>query len=272
MPLPEGYSPTEHFQDTVKRLYNRDVRDWFSDISTEELDISTPRQSLRTACTHQDEDSLLMTLGRMWLFESAIREKFSYRGVGTSDKPAHVLRRGKPKINLYFLEDLQDVEAGYAPVQGLIGFRLMDETAETLTEAKLQTLANRIRTEFAVGSGYVWRKGKLMVTYTEWEKGYQLQILCRDTAAGRNLIGKVLDIQQHTPQWEFSHVKENQSSTQAYPTIPPQDYILGELRRLPRRRPIADVRFQWATLELGAIPNPICLVDRSGTWPNVVAA
>ena len=41
----------------------------------------------------------------------------------------------------------------------------------------------------------------------------------------------------------------------------------GEIRRQPRRRPIADVRFQLARMDVVGVPAPIILVDRSGTYP-----
>ena len=266
MTLPDNFQPSEHFQDVAKRLYNRDVREWFSDITADEIE--TSRGSLRQACTHMEDDSLILTVGRMMLFENTIRSRFSHRGTGQTTYSPRVIRRNKPKVLLYFLEDYQDVEADYAPVAGEIGFRLMDETEDTLTESRLTLIAQKVKTEFGASGGYVWRKGKVRASYSDWDKGYQFQLLCRNESDARTLIGKVLDIQGHTPDWENLNISENSEPASAYPTIPEQGRILGELRRLPRRRPIADVRFQYASVKLKGIQNSIALYDRSRTWAN----
>ena len=237
MTLPDNFQPAEHFQDVAKRIYNRDVREWFSDITADEIE--TSRGSMRQACTHMEDDSLLLTVGRMLLFENTIRARFAHRGTGQTSYAPQTLRRNKPKVLLYFLEDYQDVDADYAPVSGEIGFRFMDETEESLTEAKLTSIAQKVKTEFGAAGGYVWRKGKLMASYSDWDKGYQFQILCRNETDAKTLINKVLDIQNHTPDWSHLNISENSNSTAAYPTLPKTERILGETRRLPRRRPIA---------------------------------
>jgi hypothetical protein len=273
MPLPQGFSATEHWQDTIARIYNKEIREWFSDITTDDLATDTARNSLRTACLHQENDSVSLTLGRMMLFEKFVGERWRGLALATSSgsaSPHSVYRRNKPRVVLFFLEDLDDVDPDYAPVSGEIGFRLMDETAATLTQSKMLQLANRIRTEFAQNGGYVWRKGKDMASYTDWEKGYQLQVLCRNRNEAKALIDKVLDVRSDSPDWEYLNYSENDQPTQAFPTVPPNQSVGGELRRMSRRRPIASVRFQFAKLELEGFPNPIILFDRSGAYPNAL--
>lgn len=272
MSLPNNFSPSEHFQDVARRVLNPNVRDWFGEITADEDGIASSRSSLRTACTHLDNDSLLLTVGRMLLFEATIRERQSARGTGTTDRAPHVLRKSKPKLKLFFLEDIEDIEPGYSPVTGEISFRLMGESSAALTPGDAITYANRVKTQFANGGGLIWRKGKLMISYSDWEKGYQLQLLCRDKAEGRSLINKVLEIQGHTPDWSFMNVSENEEPSSAFPTVPDREVIFGQTRRLPRRRPIASVRFQYAVIEMHGLSNPVCLVDRSGTFPEPVVS
>lgn len=273
MTLPEGFSHAEHLQDTLRRTFKREVRDWFREVDLDDVDITTARGSLATACDHQDEDSLLMTLGRVLLFET-LRGRFAERLVGSSGDVGHtsyrtdVRRRTRPKIKLYFLEDQGDVEPGYAPVDGQITFRLMDYTPGTLTPAIAQTIAQRIKSNFATGNGFVWRKGRNMYSYSDWAKGYQLQLLCRSDSDARQVVDAVLDIQNHTPDWTYFNEKVNADPAGAYPTIPDIDRAYGEQRRQPRRRPVANVRFQYASLEVLGVPNPVILVDRTGVLPN----
>lgn len=262
-------SPAEHLQSTLRRYYNREVREWFDDVDLDDLDINVPRQSMALACKHLDEDSFLQTLSRQIFFES-IRNRYAIalKGVGETTFREVVRRKTHPKITLSFLEDLSDVADGYAPVDGQISVRLMNHNQSTITESIARTYATRIRSAFAAGNGFVWKKGKVMCTYTEWEKGYQLQLLCRNESEGRRVTEQVLDIQNDSPEWSFFNVKENAEPSQAYPTVPDRDRAYGEIRRQPRRRPIADVRFQLAQLHVIGVPAPIILVDRTGTFPR----
>ena len=274
MTLPDGFIPTEHFQSVIRRVYNDDVRDWFRDLGGDEWDpdIQTSRASMRLACTHDDGDSIIMTVGRMNLFDNVVRRFDTQFPSAESDKSHRVLREGRPRIILHFWEDIADVEPGYTPIRARISFRLMDQTATTITQAEVSTYAHRIKANFATGPGYVWRKGKLMVSYSDWSSGYQLQLLCRDKSEGRQLISEVLGIQNHVPDWANMNTIENEEPTQSYPTLPPTERILGETVRLPRRRPIADVRFQYASLSIEALNKNVILVDRTGLLQNPVAS
>lgn len=269
MALPDNFSPVEHFQDTIKRTYNKEVREWFSDFDNDELGIDTPRASLRTACTHQEDDSLPVTLGRMQFFDMVVARKFSSLGSAAEKSPPYsVNRRQKPQIKLFFLEDFDDAELGYRRVEGSISFRLMNQTVQTLSNAEATQYAQRVKTAFGSGGGFVWQKGKILASYSDWEKGYQLQLLVRTEAEAKRVVEQVLDIQQHTPDWEYLEYKTADQPSQAYPTLPPTQSIMGKSRRLARRRPTAKVRFQHATLFLAGLPNPIALFDRSGTYPD----
>jgi hypothetical protein len=272
MPLPDNFSASEHLQDLIKKYMNREVREFFQDLGGEdwEPDISTTRGNLRYGCTHQDPDSLSMTLLRWMLFNHIRTLKFQQPFYGIPVAGYHEARKFKPQVQLYFQEDEGDVEPGYGPVTGQITFRLMNYTESTINPTVAQSLANRINSEFAIGGGYVWRKGKVMFTYTDREKGYKLQLLCRTESEGVQLVNKVLDANNDTPDWTKSNVSENQQPAQAFPTIPELDLIYGESRRRPRRRPIADVRFQFAILNVHGLVNPVPLVDRSGIWPNAL--
>ncbi|MEM9448377.1 MAG: hypothetical protein AAGA75_07570 [Cyanobacteria bacterium P01_E01_bin.6] len=263
-------APKEGLQSTIFRIYNKNIREWFRDlrdIPTSDLDLQVPRQAALSACTHADDDSMVVTLARMLLFNE-LRGRFTTQETGITNRSPTVIRRTKPQVLLFFQEDNGDIEEGFQPVTGRIAFRLMDETTDTMTNAKAIALANRVKTEFNGASEQIWRKGRMMVTYADWERGYQLQLLCRDLPEGKNIIGKILDLQNHTPNWEYLNYSQNDEPSQAFPPLPPTDSILGEVRRLPRRRPIANVRFQYAILNLHGLPSPVCLVDRSTTWPN----
>lgn len=274
MALPDNFSEAEHLQDLFRRYANRQVREFFSDLGGEDWDpdIGTTRGSLRHGSTHKDEDSLPMTLLRWELFNYVRRLKFDVPMIGIPVTTFNSERKYKPQIILVFQEDFGDVEPSFQPVSGRISFRLMGHESDTITPTIAQTFANRIRTNFQNGGGYVWRKGRTMHAYTDWDKGYQLQILARSSANAIDLINRVLDVQNDTINMAKLNVSENQGESAAFPVIPPTDFIYGESRRMPRRRPLADVRFQYATLHIDSMANAIPLVDRTGLYPSALVS
>jgi hypothetical protein len=265
MTLPEDFSPAEHLQDVVKNVQNRLVRAEFSDLGDEawEPNIGTSRASLRVACTHLDDDSIDMTLTRLWLFFGCLRKAKDFHP-DVYGRPAwddQAIRKHKPQIKLFFREDFQHVEPGFDAVEGEITVRIMAETEQTFSKADAERYANRIKSLFGSSGGFTWKKGKTMVSYTEKIKGYQLQLLCRNEAEGKRVIEQVLDMQSHTPNWKFLNVSNYDEPTVRFPTLPPMEQIYGKARRLPRERPIADVRFRRASIHLWGMPNAILLVD-----------
>lgn len=275
MPLPDNFSPWEHLQSTLIFTYNREVFQEFRDINSgaEEDDINTPRASLRTACMIRDDDSAVMCAIRMMLFYFSLRKAQDLQTpiYGIPTPSFQEARKFKPQVQLSFQEDHRDIEPGYTPVTGEISFRLMSESSQTLTESEARVIANKVKTLFGGQSAFVWRKGKVMCSYTDRAKGYQLQLLCRDKSEGKRVIEQVLDIQNHSPDWKFLNVSENENAVGRYPTIPPRETVLGRSRRMPRSRPIADVRFQYAVMHVHGISNPVVLYDRSRIFRQQLA-
>lgn len=274
MTLAPEFSHQEHLQSTIRSWMNREVRDFFIDLGGDEWDedITTPRASLRVACTHLDTDSLLMTQLRWNLFERVRLQRIQVPYFAIPISGFDEARKYKPQITLYFQEDLQDVETGYAPVTGEISFRLMGYETDTITPTIAQTFATRIETNFGTAGGFVWRKGRTLCSYTDKSKGYAFQILCRDDTYARTLISQVLDIQNHTPDWARLKINTAANETERYPIIPPTERVYGQNRRLPRARPIADVRFQVALLKVHGLQNAIPLFDRTGLYPSSLSA
>lgn len=268
MSLPQDYNPWEHLQDVVKRTFRKEVIEEFKDIGNDDWDrdISTPRASLRTACTPDDNDTATMTLIRMMLFYMTLRRAQDLQApiYGIPMTEYDELLKYRPNITLYFREDALDTDPDFHPLRTQISFRLVDETETTISKAKLTTLANKIKTEFGGNIAYKWHKGKTLCLYKEPEKGYRLQIYAYSTSEGKEVIGKILDLQNHTPNWEHLIVNESDQPASAYPTLPPTKQILGEMTRMPRRRPVGYVRFERATCQIYGRSKPVTLYDRTG--------
>lgn len=269
MSLPDDFSPWEHLQSVLMMTHNKVVRDQFNDLGGDEwvVNISTPRASLRTACTIRDDDSAIQCLIRMLLFYATLR--------GASDLhpplysiPTDLYQRSfhfMPQVSLYFKEDFDDVEAGFEAIDAVVSFRLARETSETMTEAKALQLANKIKSEFALNNGYRWRKGRLKASYKDKEKGYQMILTPYSETEAREVISKVLSLQGDTIDNRKFSISE---WVQPPPTIPANQVIYGQSRRPPRPRPVGYVRFQWAEMHVWGINKPIILVDRTLRKPN----
>jgi hypothetical protein len=253
-----------NLRDFLRKSYNREVNEWFRDEPDPVPDNTTSRKNAKRACLilpkETQNSALIKTLTFRYVVQRAHLKPDVY-AIPIEERDA--VRRHKPQITLYFEEDSDDVEDNYRSVQGQISYRLMNEEATTISRTELTAIANRIKTEFGAGQGYIWRKGKDMASYVERAKGYDFQILCRSRTDAQELINKVLDTNNDTPDWQYLQYKENAQPSTAYPTVPGTQFVLGESYRKPRKRPIASVRFQYAYCKLWGVNKRINLYDRS---------
>jgi hypothetical protein len=265
MALPDNFSPAEHLQDVILKVQNKIVREEFNDLGDDgwESDISTPRGSLRVACTHMDSDSMDMTLLRMWLFFGSLRKCVDFHPAifGEPSTNYQEVVKYHPQIHLHFEEKYQDVEKGYEPLRSRVSFRLMNEKAETLSKAEATTIANKIKQLFHTGTPFFWKRGKELASYIDPTKGYHFQLYCYSETEAKKVIEQVLDIQSHSPDWKFLNIRTNTEPTVSYPTIPPTKTIFGKSQRQPRKRPVGTVHFRGAVLHLHERPQPVVLVD-----------
>lgn len=93
-----------------------------------------------------------------------------------------------------------------------------------------------------------------------------MQLLCRDVSTAKELINKILALQNHTPDWKFLKSNIADDENESFPYNPGNHTILGKSRKKPRRRPMVDVRFQYGTATIWGVNKPIALYDRSFTF------
>lgn len=189
-----------------------------------------------------------------------------------------VKRVGKPKVTLYFLEDTNfnkkappnNIYEGRRRQEGVIRFRIMDETTRSFSKANATTLANKVKQVFGSGDGFVWNKGKTMYSYNDWEKGYQFQLLCKASTEAKRIISAVHSLQGHSPNWQYFNTVKNDEELLKYPENPGNHVVMGDSIPLPKKRPIVDVRFQYAYVKLDSVKEPINLYDRRGKLPHAL--
>lgn len=194
------------------------------------------------------------------------------QGLIQGNKQPKIKRRYHPKVTLVFSEDKYvAVSKNRSPIIGEIGFRIMTETHKTMTESKAKVIADRIKLKFAGETAFQWNKGKQMFSYTHWELGYQLQLLCTNETEARRIIEQVLDVQQHSPDWENLNANTNAMPEQRYTETRQTEYIYGESRQVDNQRPLATVYFRYAFMTLEGIKQPIDLVDTTNRLDNPIA-
>lgn len=274
MPEPDNFTPTEQFQDVNKRIWNKLIREYFRDVpaSDDNLDVTAPRQALLKACLHKEDDSLLLTVGRMQLFlhgTTYLRDQYPVvAGSLLSEVDAAITYR--PKITLFFREDASDAEAGYKPVEMETSFRLIDETTQTITESKLRTLGNKIKAQFGTGQGYLFRKGRKMVRYRQRTRGYDFYLRARDLYEGRDLIREVISLNNDTLDPEILKISEVDAEADAFPYNPGFQTILGKRKAKPRRRPMVNVRFRYAYATIHGYNKPVYLYSKYSYIPDAL--
>lgn len=274
MSEPDNFSPTEQFQDVSKKVWNKLVREYFRDIPTNEasLDLTTPRQALLKACIHKEDDALTLTIGRTLLFlhgTTWLKNQYPVvAGTLLDEIDGGVAYR--PRITLYFTEDADDAEAGYAPVEMECSFRLPNETSTTVSKAELTTLANKIKSKFGTGNGYVFRKGRKMINYRDRSKGYDFRLRSRELTDAKELIRDVLALNGDTLDETLLKYSQTDNETEAYPYNPGFQTILGKRKSKPRRRPITNVRFRYAYCTVAGIGRPVYLYSKYSYIPDVL--
>lgn len=248
----------------LRKSYNREVNEWFKDVDDPIPDNSTPRKNAKRACLILPKETQNSALIKMLAFRFTVqrvhlRPHVYGTPVGTFDSQ----RKYRPQIVLEFLEDDLDLDPDYSAVDGRISYRLMNETSETISKAELTAIGTRIKAKLGGKDGFIWKKGKDLASYVDKANGYQFQLLVRNKADAKKIIELVLETNQDTPNWKKLSYKESDEPTEAYPTIPDTISILGKIKKEPRIRPIAEVRFQYSYCNIWGNPNPVILYDRT---------
>lgn len=263
MTLPPNFSHWEHLQDMVRREHNKTVARYFRDLGSDwQPNLGSARDKLRTAVTISDIDTDVMTLIRLYLFYEVLgygRKRLA-RVYGVPDTTFEEDVNTRPQVFLYFSQDNNAVPDGESAIDMECSFRLMTETSETITHAKVLPIARKIKELFIdFNKGIVHSKGKLIVYYRDKELGYDLRIRSLNENEGIELIKKVLAIRNHiydpNKKTLSTPNKNSVNVTTATRTV------YGKKRKSKRWRPTANVRFRYAYLHVDGLSEDVFLVD-----------
>lgn len=242
--------------------FNAEVRRWFT--SSGEA-ITANRSALRDSLLIQANESRTSAMFKVQYFREfcqKVHDKITVFGELRDDYETKLSNNNHPQVTLFFQQDSDAVPDDYYPITAEISFRLINETNITLTEANVKTLATQIKNELAVGQGYTFDKGKHISTYIDKENGYHLQLYTISEAEGEQVARKIVGIRNHTfIEDNLKNTTPKKKSVNTTSTVT----ILGKPTRKARWRPTGRVRFMYANLYIPNRPEPLCLVDRTGT-------
>jgi hypothetical protein len=244
MPLPSNFSPTEHLQDLIKRTVNKEVKEWFYDVT--EDDLSTNRASLRVGCLHEEADTMNMTIGRLMLFYNIVGAFPHQRGFMAPDREVFRLS-GNPQVILLFVETAQSFNARKAPRRAEMrcSFRIMSEQFDSASdEAKIEAIERKLRQEFP--PQYSHKTGQTSYTYVDRQEGYQLRVPGYSESEVKILIRKLLDCNIKSGI-TYDEARFTRASTKN-PVKIPAKRVLGKTLKKEEPRPTASVKLRQADL------------------------
>lgn len=249
----------------IRKVYNREVNEWFRDIDDPLPDNSIPRKQAKKACLIQSRDSQNLTLIKMLTFRHLVQQTHLKPEVyGIPIEPYQEKVTFRPQVHLFFRQDSSAVTSDRRAMEGQISFRLINETSATMTETKGRALAVKIKNEFATNNGYIWKKGKFKCVYKDFNNGLDLNILTISKTEGIELIRKLCDVIDAAYDADLLRISEPERDSLTNPTS--ASLVYGKRRKDKRWRPIGNVRFQYALLTVHGMQHRIALVDRTNRF------
>jgi hypothetical protein len=266
---PTNYDPWEQLQSTLIKTQNRIVREEFNDLGGDDWipNIATSRAELRLACTLLDNDTATMTKLRLDLFYLIMRKAKDFHPPIYGIPSMEFINNFSffPQIVIHFEEDRYEAAtSNRLPATAQVAVRWFEES---YTKPEINQLALKIRQDFAIPP-FMFKKGRILFTYTDKKKGYYFQVYAFNEIEAKSVIERAYRLQHNVePEWD-EYLRDHQDKKNY--TIQKTKMIMGELKQLPKRRPIADVKFSYAELKIPDLLEPIILVDRTGTHPNAI--
>ena len=260
-----------------QRDYARDLEEWIDRASkgtNGEKGMPVPkndRQRLALLCMHFEGEPITVTIAKMLFFSLYVKPNIPDGFYGVPATNFHDSVEFFPQIELLFRETVaQQVRAGRKyPVHSSINIRWRvteNEVASPGFETMQETMARKIATEF---KGYKLERGVVKASYYDKLKSYHLTYFAQSEATAKEFFKKVLSLQGDTFESENFTIAERRASF----TADQYKSVSGKRVKLPRKRPVADIKFYGSNLKIHGIVQPRCLVDAGcgGNNPIVIA-
>lgn len=253
----------------LRKTYNKEVNEWFADVPEDAPDNGTSRKQAKRACLILPKEGQNLALLKMQNFRYNVQQvhlRPDVFGIDFFNYQEQV--SFKPQVHLYFKQDSAAVPAGKRAVTAQLSFRLVNESSSTMTEAKSKQLALKIKNEFALGNGFVWKKGKYKITYKDLDIGLKSSVFSLNETEGIEVVRKLVNVCDGVYNENYLQVIEPKRDSETNPLE--TELVFGRRQKVRRWRPVANVRFQYAVLTIHKLSYRIILVDRSKTYINAL--
>ena len=253
----------ETFQSFCRRYVNKAVRNHFRDVAgttIDSLSLSVPREAIKRVCLHEDKDPLLLTIARLliwWVEARGLMEEFIY-GIPASN--LHESVRFKPQIKLFWRETAEDAKlAERYPIRAQYTVRYRGDYASRADLERLKTKLTRI---FNTSKPHSFTKGREKFSYRDKEKGYEFIITAQNETEAKDVINKLLSIQDDAPLNEALLTRSiKEKNWNARETV----RVAGEVFTKPKERPIGKVHFTHAELAVHGMAKDKTLISNLAT-------
>jgi hypothetical protein len=249
-----------NLRDFLRKTYNKEVNAWFADVDDPTPDNSTSRKQAKRACLLLPKETQNMALLKMLTFRYECQQvhlRPEIYGIPTLDFHESVIY--KPQIVIHWTERTDIATANNRkPIKAQCSVRYRG-TYESKND--LLALKRKIISIFTAGSAeHHWTKGRIKYSYRDKIKGYEMIITASNVSDAKEVIGKMLAIQNDTINEDFLTTSTTDRSFTARETVT----VAGRIFEKPKRRPTGVVYFNRAEFKIHGMPKDIILVSRGG--------
>ncbi|MBH8576987.1 hypothetical protein I8752_29200 [Nostocaceae cyanobacterium CENA369] len=231
--------------------YNAEVNSHFGDTSAD-----AGRDAAKNLCLIIPTDSMQI---------AAQRQSFFYHQVLKIQNKPIIIGQPKtifdsevtyhPEVSIEFRQDFASVSQGRRAKDARFGWRLMNETSESLTFEKINNVATLVYQQFFANNNiFNYNKGKVIGWYTSPIDGLHLQLYCQNIDESERVAKYVVDAIDKT--WHDNLFKTTTPKRNNL-TPPPQITILGQQQDTPVWRPNVKVFAYKSYLTVWATENKV---------------
>ena len=252
----------ETFQSFCLRYINRAVKNHFADISEDDIDnlsLTSPRQVIKRICIHRDSDPMTLTIGRLLIYYFETKNLLDEYIYGIPVTTFHETQKFKPQIKILWREDYEDARNNNRlPTKARYTVRWRGDYA---TQNDINRIKLKINSIFNRPTTHSFYKGRIKYSYYDQEKGYRLLVTARDETEAKDVINKLLEIQDDNPlNEEYFGIHTKEANWNETETI----RVAGDRYKKPERRPVGKVKFVKAEFKVHGMTHDILLTDRYG--------
>jgi hypothetical protein len=258
----------ERFQSFCRQYINRKVREHFKDLGGDDWqpNYANERHMSRAICTHDDDDPLSLTLGRLMVYYFEMKGEDQIPIFSIPSNSLYDSVEAIPQVILNFQESSKDARDNKRSRYPLTAQHYIRFKGQYDSEAEVLTLANKVKRIFATPR-FSFDKGKIKFHYYDKRKTHDFRILAPSELEARKVIDKLLAITDEEPNWEYLS-----ESKKRHRNFNKTEYVRvnGKRYKKPQRRLSGRVHFRSAELHVDGTQTNLHLIDLSRSSRSVI--